>query len=263
MKSESRPRPIPAPPKVATAAEWLRARKELLVEEKALTHQREEVARRRRALPWVRVEKEYRFDGPDGVMTLGDLFRGRSQLIVYHFMFGPEWSEGCPSCSFVGDHFDGARLHLEQRDVAFTAVSRAPVAKLAAFQQRLGWRFPWVSSHGRDFNFDFCASASEADQKRGTMVYNFERGPVMLEELPGLSVFARDASGAIHHTYSTYARGLDPLLGTYQLLDLVPKGRDEEGLPFTMSWVRHHDRYGPGQADPWMGFFDRIPAPAK
>jgi predicted dithiol-disulfide oxidoreductase (DUF899 family) len=233
---------------VVSRAEWLRARKELLAREKAHTHERDALARARRELPWVRVEKDYTFDGPDGPVKLADLFRGKSQLFVYHFMFGPEWVEGCQSCSFVGDHVDGALPHLEHRDVSFVAVSRAPLAKLQAFQRRMGWRFPWVSSHGSAFNFDFRVSATADELSAQRMDYNFDRSDMVLDELPGLSVFFRKADGSIYHTYSAYARGLEPLVGTYQFLDLVPKGRDEDGLSFTMAWVRHHDRYGPDYA---------------
>ena len=261
----NRPGTIQAPDHhVAPASEWLRARRELLQREKAHTRERDEIARLRRALPWVRVEKDYRFEGPGGPdqrLTLADLFRGRSQLVVYHFMLGPDWDEGCPSCSFVSDHFDGALVHLEQRDVSFTAVSRAPYAKIAAFKERMGWRFPWVSSHGGSFNFDFRVSATDDEKRKNEMSYNFEKSALLVDEMPGLSVFARDASGAIHHTYSTYARGLEPLVGAYTMLDFVPKGRDEEGLEFTMAWVRHHDRYGKDHPmDPAAPYLPRLPS---
>jgi predicted dithiol-disulfide oxidoreductase (DUF899 family) len=229
-------------PKIVSRDEWLAARKELLAKEKQLTHQRDAVSAERRALPWVKVDKQYVFDGPNGKQTLADLFDGRSQLVVYHFMFGPEWKEGCPSCSFNMDHTDGALLHLAQRDVAFTAISRAPFAKIEAFKKRMGWRFNWVSSYGSDFNFDYHVSFPKGEK----VDYNFEMTEFPSDEGPGISVFYKDGTGQIFHTYSAYARGTEMLVGTYNYLDLVPKGRDEDGLAFTMSWVRHHDRYGDG-----------------
>ena len=229
-------------PKIVSRDEWLAARKELLAKEKQLTHQRDAVSAERRALPWVNVDKQYVFDGPNGKQTLADLFDGRSQLVVYHFMFGPEWKEGCPSCSFNMDHTDGALLHLAQRDVAFTAISRAPFAKIEAFKKRMGWRFNWVSSYGSDFNFDYHVSFPKGEK----VDYNFEMTEFPSDEGPGISVFYKDGTGQIFHTYSAYARGTEMLVGTYNYLDLVPKGRDEDGLAFTMSWVRHHDRYGDG-----------------
>ncbi len=174
---------------------------------------------------------------------MADLFAGRSQLIVYHFMFAPGWEEGCKSCSYLADHFDGAAVHLAQRDVTFVVVSRAPLAEIQAFQQRMGWRFKWVSSFGSDFNRDFHVSFTQDELAQGEVDYNYERAPFPVEEAPGLSVFYRDAAGTVFHTYSAYARGLDILVGAYNFLDLVPKGRDEDGLSFTMDWVRHHDRY--------------------
>jgi len=235
-----------APHAVVSRSEWLQARLRLLAREKQLMRQQDEIARERRELPWVLVDKEYRFEGRNGVETLGDLFRGRSQLAVYHFMFGPEWTAGCPSCSFVSDHFDGQVVHLEHRDVSFTAVSRAPYSKIAAFQQRMGWRFPWVSSHVSDFNFDFHVSVTDEEKRSRKQVYNFESQDFSLPEREGISVFVRDPGGAIYHTYSTYARGVEPVMATYHWLDLVPKGRDEDALDFKMQWVRHHDRYGSG-----------------
>jgi predicted dithiol-disulfide oxidoreductase (DUF899 family) len=229
-------------PKIVSRDEWLAARKELLAKEKQLTHQRDAVSAERRALPWVKVDKQYVFDGPNGKQTLTDLFDGRSQLVVYHFMFGPEWNEGCPSCSFNMDHTDGALLHLAQRDVAFTAISRAPIAKIEAFNKRMGWRFHWVSSYESDFNFDYHVSFPKGEK----VYYNFEMTEFPSEEGPGISVFYKDGTGQIFHTYSSYGRGTELLVGTYNYLDLVPKGRDEDGLPFTMSWVRHHDRYSDG-----------------
>ena len=229
--------------KIVSNEEWVEARKALLAKEKALTHQRDELSRQRRELPWVKVEKNYVFDGPKGKETLADLFDGRSQLIVYHFMFGPGWKEGCPSCSFVGDHIDGMLIHLAHRDVSFSAISRAPYDQIQAFQKRMGWRFHWVSSFANDFNRDYRVSFTKEEQAKGKVYYNYGLNEFPSEEAPGASVFYKGKTGAIFHTYSAYARGLDGLLGTYTLLDLVPKGRDEEGLAFTMSWVRHHDKY--------------------
>ena len=221
---------------------WWRARR-ILAKEKELTRLRDQLAAERRELPWVRVEKAYVFDGPDGKETLAELFAGRSQLIVYHFMFGPDWEEGCKSCSFVADHFDGAIPHLNARDVAMVAVSRAPLARIEAFQRRMGWRFRWVSSYGSDFNYDFHVSFTPEEMAGGEVYYNYRTGEFPSEEAPGVSAFYKDADGSVFHTYSTYARGLDILIGAYNLLDLAPKGRDEAALPWTMAWVRHHDRY--------------------
>lgn len=245
----------PAQHAIVERPEWLRARKALLEREKELTRLRDDLAQRRRELPWVRVDKNYLFVGPTGVESLSDLFRGRNQLIVYHFMFGPEWSEGCPGCSFVSDHVDGAVPHLEHRDVTYTAVSRAPIAKIEAFKRRMGWRFPWVSSSGSSFNFDFHVSASDEGKRANRFDYNYEVRDAALDELPGASVFFKAPDGAIYHTYSAFARGLELVIGAYQWLDLAPKGRDEEGLAFPMAWLRHHDRYGPDYVlDPKASF---------
>jgi predicted dithiol-disulfide oxidoreductase (DUF899 family) len=233
-------------PKVVGRAEWLEARKELMKKEKDLMRQKDAVSAERRKLPWVRVEKEYVFDTPSGKKTLADLFEGRSQLIVYHFMFGPEWQEGCPSCSFNMDHADGALVHLAQRDVTLTAVSRAPLSKIEAFKTRMGWRFPWASSNQNDFNRDFHVSFTKDEMGKGKVYYNYDMREFPSEEAPGISVFYKDAAGEIFHTYSTYARGTEVVVNTYNYLDLVPKGRDEDALAFTMSWVRHHDRYNDG-----------------
>ena len=230
-------------PKVVSPSEWLEARKRLLAKEKQFTRQRDELSAERRALPWVKVEKEYVFDAPGGRETLRDLFGGHSQLIIYHFMLGPAWTEGCKSCSFLADHIDGALVHLAHRDVTLMAVSRAPLAQIEAFKKRMGWRFKWVSSHGNDFNFDYHVSLSPEEMAEGKAYYNYTMANSSSEELPGASVFYQDAAGDVFHTYSCYARGLDILVGTYNYLDLVPKGRDEADLPFTMAWVRHHDRY--------------------
>ena len=236
--------------KIATQKEWLAARKDLLKKEKALTHARDELSAERRKLPWLKIEKNYVFDTPEGKKSLADLFNGRSQLVIYHFMFGPDWKEGCPSCSFVSDHLNGAVPHLAARDVTLTMVSRAPLAKITPFRKRMGWKFPWVSSYGTDFNHDFHVSFTKEEAK-GKVEYNYTLQEFPSEEAPGLSVFYQDENGDIFHTYSTYARGLDPLVGAYVILDLVPKGRDEDDLGFTMEWVRHHDKYGTDDfADP-------------
>jgi predicted dithiol-disulfide oxidoreductase (DUF899 family) len=233
---------------VVSRDEWLAARTEHLRREKEFSKLRDQLSAERRALPWVRVDKTYTFDTPDGPRTLADLFDGRSQLIVYHFMFGPSWEEGCPSCSLLSDHIDGATVHLAQRDVTLIAVSRAPLDRIEAFRRRMGWRFPWVSSHGSDFNHDHHVSFTEEDRAAGEVDYNFGRQRYMSDELPGVSVFIRDESGDVFHTYSAYARGLDLLVGAYNYLDLAPKGRDEDALDFTMAWVRHHDRYATAPA---------------
>lgn len=232
---------------VVSREEWVAARKKFLEAEKALTRQRDALSEQRRQLPWVKIDTNYVFDGPRGKVSLAELFDGRSQLIIYHFMLGPDWKEGCPSCSLVADGMDGALIHLAHRDVTLAVVSRAPIEKITAFQQRMGWRFPWVSSFANDFNRDFHVSFLKEEREQGRVYYNYgmqEFGP---DEAPGVSVFYKDAAGNIFHTYSSYARGLDPLVQTYQYLDLTPKGRDEDGLPFPMAWVRHHDNYGSGQ----------------
>jgi predicted dithiol-disulfide oxidoreductase (DUF899 family) len=231
------------PAKVVSEAEWLVARKDLLTREKELTRLRDEVGRHRRELPWVRINKEYVFDGPDGKETLADLFDGRSQLIVYHFMLGPGWKEGCKNCSYLADHFDGANAHLPHRDVTFVVVSRAPLPEIQAYQKRMGWRFKWLSSHGTDFNFDYHVSATKEEKANDRMYYNYEKQKWANEEMPGLSVFCKDENGDVFHTYSIYGRGLDIVIGTYNFLDLVPKGRDEDHLDSTMEWVRRHDEY--------------------
>jgi predicted dithiol-disulfide oxidoreductase (DUF899 family) len=235
-----------AHPNIVSHAEWLDARSEFLRKEKEFTRLRDELSRERRALPWEKVEKQYEFDSTRGKVTLADLFDGRSQLVVYHFMFGPGWEAGCPSCSYVADHFDGPAIHLANRDTTLAVVSRAPLAEIEVFKKRMGWKFQWVSSFGSDFNFDYHVSFTPEQKAAGKVYYNYAMGEFPSEEGPGASVFARDAAGEVFHTYSSYARGLDILLGAYNILDLVPKGRDEEGLAFSMSWVRHHDRYTEG-----------------
>lgn len=229
---------------IVSRNEWLVARRQHLSKEKELTRLRDELVRERRLLPWVKVEKRYVFEAPGGKQTLADLFDGRSQLVIYHFMFGPEWNEGCPSCSFWSDHIDGALVHLAARDVSLRMVSRAPLAKIEAFKQRMGWRFEWVSSYGSDFNADFHVSFTKDEMARGSVDYNYVRQEFPSQEAPGISVFYKDESGDVFHTYSSFGRGLEPLVGTYMILDLVPKGRDEAQLGFSMEWVRHHDRYG-------------------
>jgi predicted dithiol-disulfide oxidoreductase (DUF899 family) len=228
---------------VVTTDRWLAERRKLLAREKALTRLQDQVARERRALPWVPMDDVYVFDAPEGRRTLAQLFEGRRQLIVQHFMLGPGWAQGCPSCSFMADHVDGMKVHLEHRDVTFVAVSRAPLAEIERFQARMGWRFKWVSSHGTAFNDDFHVSFTPEQAARGSVFYNFSEGPPRGEEAPGLSVFFRDDDGAVFHTYSAYGRGVEVMMGTYNLLDLVPKGRDERDVPYKMEWVRHHDRY--------------------
>jgi predicted dithiol-disulfide oxidoreductase (DUF899 family) len=255
-------------PKIATREEWLAARLDLLKAEKELTRRSDELTRRRAELPWVRIDKDYRFETEAGTATLADLFKGRSQLLIYHFMFGPDYSAGCPSCSSIADGFNGIVVHLENHDVAFSAVSRAPLAKLQAFKRRMGWSFPWASSYDSDFNFQFDVSYTEEQEREGDVVYNFQRieaHPVADNtenehrwstrfsamagtdratygrEAPGMSAFVLE-SGVVYHTYSTYARGLDGLWNMYQWLDRAPRGRNEsfDAEP----WLRHHDRYG-------------------
>ncbi len=230
--------------KVVSHQQWIEARKALLRKEKDFTRARDALAAERRQLPWERVEKRYVFDGPDGEETLADLFGPCSQLIVYHFMFGPDWDEGCKSCSFLADHFEPAVIHLAQRDVTFVAASRAPLERLEAFRARMGWSFKWVSSLESDFNRDYHVSFSEDEMARGPVDYNYQKQAFPSSEAPGVSIFVKDNEGAVHHSYSSYGRGLDMFITAYHYLDLVPKGRDEASLPFSMAWVRHHDRYG-------------------
>jgi len=221
---------------------WLAARKDLLKEEKAFQKARDELARKRRDLPWRKLNSDYVFETEDGKKTLRDLFGGASQLIVYHFMFHPEWDAGCKSCSLWADSYDGSVVHLRARDVALIAVSRAQLDLLLGYRQRMGWSFPWVSSAANSFNYDFGVSFSQRQIDAGEADYNYKQGNAKIEELPGISVFAREGD-EVFHTYSTYARGLDPYNATYQLLDIVPKGRDEQGLPYPQDWVRRHDEY--------------------
>lgn len=229
---------------VVSREEWLSARTAFLAKEKEFTRLRDELSRQRRELPWVKVDKPYVFDGPSGKETLADLFENRSQLVVYHFMFPPEWDEGCPSCSFWADNFNGIGVHLNQRDVTLVAISRAPLSKIEPFKKRMGWSFKWVSSFQNDFNYDYQASFTpeEVQSKRG--FYNYAIKDPGETDREGISVFYKDENGAVFHTYSCYARGIDMVNGAYQFLDLVPKGRDEDRLEWVQVWVRHHDRYG-------------------
>jgi predicted dithiol-disulfide oxidoreductase (DUF899 family) len=225
---------------------WLEARRDLLAAEKDLTRRSDQVAALRRQLPWVRIDKTYVFDAPDGRRTLADLFDGRRQLMVQHFMLGPGWEQGCPSCSYMADHADGMTVHLAHRDVTFVAVSRAPLAEIERFRRRMGWRFPWVSSYDSDFNYDFKVSFTPEEIATGKIDYNYGKWSLTGEEWPGVSVFRKDDAGDIFHTYSTYGRGVEVMMGTYRMLDLTPNGRAErDDTPYKMEWVRHHDRYAP------------------
>ena len=230
---------------VVSKSEWLRARSDFLAKEKELTRLSDELSRQRLELPWTAIEKQYVFQGPQGTVSLAELFDGRSQLATYHFMFGPDWPEGCPGCSYVTDHMDGAIEHLQARDVSLVLVSRAPVEKLAAFKKRMGWHFTWVSSAGCDFNRDFGVLFTKEEVDGGANAYNFATIPPHGEENPGLSCFYKDPSGAMFHTFSGYGRGLEAMLGTYSVLDRAPKGRNEDSLASPMAWVRHHDKYEP------------------
>lgn len=232
---------------IVSEKEWLDARKEFLKKEKELTHLRDSLRAERLRLPWVKVEKEYRFDGPKGEVTLVDLFEGRSQLMIQHFMFGPEWKEGCPGCSFLADHTDAARIHLDHHDVTLAAVSRAPWPMIAAFKKRMGWKFNWVSSFRSDFNFDYHVSFTKEEREQGRSIYNYEVDKDNeMDELPGHSVFYRDpADGTIYRTYSMFSRGGEELIGAYNFLEFMPKGRNENGPHHNlMDWVKHHDKYG-------------------
>jgi predicted dithiol-disulfide oxidoreductase (DUF899 family) len=237
--------------RVAARNEWLRERIALLAEEKELTRRRDALACKVRDLPWVKVEKPYTFDAPTGSVSLAELFGARSQLIVYHFMFDPTWSQGCKSCSFIADHYNGIVVHVAHRDISFVTVSKAPIEKIEPFRARMGWTFPWVSGANNDFGRDFGVSFTDQELADAGSVYNFTRKPYPIRENPGLSVFARDARGDIYHTYSTYARGLESFLTAYQYMDVTPKGRDEADTP-GMGWLRHHDRYDEANfVDPW------------
>jgi len=244
--------------RVVSREEWLVERKALLTKEKELTRLGDSIAEQRRALPWVRVAKSYLFDTARGRRALADLFEGRSQLLVQHFMFGPGWKQGCPSCSYMADHSDGMVAHLAARDVTLVAVSRAPLDEIERFRRRMGWRFPWVSSNGSDFNYDFGVSFSAEELAKCEIYYNYDLSPDVEEELPGVSVFYKDEAGQIFHTYSTYGRGVEVMMGTYRMLDLLPKGRAEREVPHKMEWVRHHDRYESAPAAPAGGLTDAL-----
>lgn len=231
------------PHPVVSRDRWIADRKALLAQEKELTQLRDRIAAERRALPWVRLDKDYVFDTVDGPRRLADLFQGKRQLLVQHFMLGPGWEQGCKSCSFMADHLDGIAIHLAHRDIALLAVSRAPLAEIQRFRERMGWQFPWVSAHGNDFNRDFHVSFAPEDRQGGAVYYNFHMTPFPQEEAPGISIFYKDDAGEVFHTYSTFGRGVEVMMGAYGLIDLTPKGRDEQGMAYGMEWVRHHDRY--------------------
>ena len=228
---------------VVSREDWLAARRKLLEAEKALTRQRDAVNAQRRSMPWVQVDKTYSFEGPDGSVSLSDLFAGRSQLIVQHFMYGADWDEGCPSCSFWADSYNGVDVHLAHRDISFVAVSIASLEKLQAYRARMGWTFNWVSSAGSSFNEDFDVTFAPDAVERGEVYYNYQTNRFPSTEAPGASAFYKDAEGRIYHTYSCYARGLDMLNGAYHYMDIAPKGRDEDGLPWPMAWLRRRDQY--------------------
>jgi predicted dithiol-disulfide oxidoreductase (DUF899 family) len=233
--------------RIVTQEEWTTARKELLKKEKELTRLNDELSRQRRKLPWVKVDKSYVFEGTEGKIWLTDLFEGKSQLIIYHFMFAPDWEEGCPGCSFLADHIDAANLHLAYHDISVVVVSRAPLSKLLAFKERMEWKFKWVSSFGSDFNYDYNVSFTESQIENGEVYYNFEYAKHDSgTESPGTSVFYKDPAGNIYHTYSSYSRGGDILIGAHNYLDLTPKGRNEDT---TMDWMRHHDKYDGFKSD--------------
>lgn len=233
---------------IVTDEEWIAARRDLLSEEKALQQRRDELAARRRQLPWRRVSTNYEFEGESGPVGLADLFGECSQLLVYHFMFHPDWDAGCKSCSFWADNYNGVVEHLQARDVSLVAVSRAPLEKLLAYRERLGWTFTWVSSGGNSFNHDFFVAFSKTEIESGDAFYNYRKTGKVIEDMPGLSAFKKTSDGNVYHTYSTYSRGLDPFNTAYQLLDLVADGRNEDDLPYSMDWLRRRDEYR-GAAD--------------
>ncbi len=228
---------------VVSGDAWLKARKELLAKEKEFTRLRDQLSQARREMPWEKVDKAYVFEGPAGKETLADLFEGKSQLIVYHFMYGPDWEEGCPSCSFWADNFNGIDVHLNHRDISMIAVSRAPLETLDAYKKRMGWTFKWVSSLDTEFNFDFNVSFTPEEMEKGEMNYNYEKRKFPSDEGPGISVFYKNGNGEVFHTYSCFSRGLDMLNGAYHYMDLAPKGRDEDDLPYSMSWLSRRDQY--------------------
>jgi predicted dithiol-disulfide oxidoreductase (DUF899 family) len=233
---------------VVPSERWVAQRKALLAREKELTRLRDQLALERRALPWEQVDKDYVFDTLEGRRTLAELFEGRRQLLVQHFMFGPGWEQGCPSCSFMADHTDGMNVHLAHRDITVVAISRAPLAEIERFRRRMGWQFRWASSHGSDFNHDFAVSFTPEEMASGEVYYNYGRTPFPSDEAPGISVFYKDDAGAIFHTYSTFGRGVEVMMGAYSLMDLTPLGRSEDDVAHKMNWVRHHDRYEPTPA---------------
>jgi len=233
---------------IVNQEQWVAQRKELLVREKELMRQQDQLASARRALPWVRVDKQYVFDTPQGKRSLSDLFEGRSQLVVQHFMFAPGQERGCAHCSYMADHTDGALAHLAQRDVTLVAVSRAPLASLERMRKEMGWHFKWVSSGESDFNYDFHVSFAPEELAGGEVYYNYTGQAFPLEDAPGVSVFYKDDAGVVYHTYSTFGRGVEVMMHTYRFLDITPLGRQEEGLPYTMAWVKHHDRYAQAAA---------------
>ena len=234
---------------VVSTERWVTERKTLLAHEKELMRLHDQIARERRALPWERVDKDYAFETPQGRRSLAELFEGRRQLLVQHFMLAPGWEQGCPSCSFMADHVDGMNVHLAHRDITMIAVSRAPLAEIERFRRRMGWQFEWVSSHGSDFNHDFAVSFRPNDERDGKLVYNFATQPFQGEEAPGISVFYKNDAGEVFHTYSTYGRGVEVMMGAYNLMDLTPQGRGERDVAYKMEWVRHHDRYAPAAAE--------------
>lgn len=229
--------------KVISREDWIEARKSLLEKEKGFTRLRDELTAERAAMPWVLVEKDYVFEGPEGKVSLGELFQDKSQLLIYHFMFGPDWEAGCKSCSFWADNYDGIGVHLAHRDVRLITVARAPLDKVNAYKQRMGWAFDWYSSYGSDFNQDYQVTFAKEDLEAGKVYYNYHETSFGADEAPGISVFYKDEEGKVYHTYSTYSRGLDMLNGAYHLLDLVPKGRDEGELAHTMAWLQRRDEY--------------------
>jgi predicted dithiol-disulfide oxidoreductase (DUF899 family) len=234
--------------RVVSRDAWLTERKALLTREKELTRLSDEISRERRALPWVRISKEYVFDTSEGRRTLAELFDGRRQLLVQHFMLSPGAEQGCRGCSYMADHVDGMSVHLAHRDVTFVAISRATLPEIERFRQRMGWQFKWVSSHGSDFNYDFGVTFTPEQVAKGTLPYNYGTWPYANEDWPGVSTFYKDAAGDVFHTYSTYGRGVEVMMGTYRMLDLMPKGRGERDVAHKMEWVRHHDRYETGPA---------------
>ena len=230
-------------PEIVSKQQWLDKRQALLVKEKQLTRLRDEVSQQRQAMPWVKVDKQYEFEGASGKESLSALFAGKSQLLIYHFMLGPDWDEGCTSCSFWADNFNGIDIHLAHRDISFLVVSRAAYAKLDAYKKRMDWGFKWVSSLGSDFNYDYQVSFTPEQKEKNEIEYNYRTTPYFIDELVGVSVFAKDEQGDVFHTYSAYSRGVDMLNGAYNYIDLTPKGRDEHGDAKNMGWLRRHDQY--------------------